>query len=458
MEDFHSNVGQASTDGRAGRKKMLSKEDNETMCRVGPGTPMGAATRRFWLPALLSEELPHPDCDPRRVQLLGEDFIAFRDSDGKVGLLDEYCCHRNASLALGRVEGHGIRCIYHGWKFAVDGTVMETPNVADPRFKERIKAKAYPVREAGGMVWVYLGPPAQMPEFPRWPCFDVPASNRLAVCAVVSCNFVQVLEGLVDSSHLSLLHTSPLKTTGGSDLDFAKKTAHMQHNASPRIEVEETDFGFHYVAMRPSLEGEHVVARVASFVPPCFILNPNGDLFLAVVPVSDRRCLFFHVWWDAERKFGEEPLRSQQLEFVGLDPAALDAFGLSLRTCDMPGAASRANNFLQDRDAQRRGHFTGLPSFTQEDAAVSMSGGAIRDRSKETLSVADVALPKLYRALLACARQASAGQDPLGLHADTAHIVGVSGSLEPGVHWRALVPHHKVVSGIRNAEDAATAA
>lgn len=132
------------------------------------------------------------------------------------------------------------------------------------------------------------------------------------------------------------------------------------------------------------------------------------------------------------------------LTFVGLDPAALDAYGLSLRTCGTPQAACRDNNFLQDRDAQRRGHFTGLPSFTQEDAAVSMSAGPIRDRSKEILSVADVALPRLYRALLTCARQASAGQDPIGLHADTAHIAGASGVLADGAHWRSLVPRHKV--------------
>ena len=179
---------------------------------------------------------------------------------------------------------------------------------------------------------------------------------------------------------------------------------------------------FKAVAMRPLSDNpdEGAMARIASCVPPCFILNPNGDLLFALVPVSDSRTLFFHVWWDADKKIGEEPLRSQQFEFVGLDHAALDAYGLSLRTCDSPQAACRANNFLQDRDAQRRGHFSGLPSFTQEDAAVSMSAGPIRDRSRETLSVADVALPKLYRALMTCAKQAAEGRDPLGL-ADVAH-------------------------------------
>ena len=438
---------------------MLSKQDNETMCRVGPGTAMGAVLRSYWVPALLSEELPQPDCDPRRVRLFGESFVAFRDTNGRVGLLDEFCCHRSASLTLGRVEEAGIRCLYHGWKFAVDGTVMETPNVADPRFKERFKARAYPVREAGGYVWTYLGGTKEPPPFPRWPFFDVPPSNRLNVYAAVSCNFVQVIEGLIDSSHLTLLHTAPLKSTEVSDLDFAKKTSHMQFNPTPAIEAEETDFGFHYVAMREMAgpEGKRVMARIASFIAPCFVCNPNGDLFFAVVPVDDEHCLFHHVWWDKDKKFGEEPLRSQQLEFVGLDPAALEAYGLTVRTWNSPARARAENGFLQDRDAQRRGHFTGLPSFTQEDAAVSMSSGPIRDRSKETLAAADVAVGRLYRTLLASSRNVKEGREPVGLRADTSKIIGVSGSLEPGTDWRILVPDHKIVArGTATAETTVT--
>ena len=134
---------------------MLSTKDNELMCRTGRDLPMGKAMRHFWIPALLSSELPKPDCDPVHVELLGENFVAFRDSEGKVGLLDEMCCHRGASLTLGRSEACGLRCIYHGWLFAADGTVLETPNIADPSFKSRFKAKAYPVREAGGLVDLY---------------------------------------------------------------------------------------------------------------------------------------------------------------------------------------------------------------------------------------------------------------------------------------------------------------
>src|SRR5260370_8013879 len=197
------------------------------------------------------------------------------------------------------------------------------------------------------------------------------------------------MEGLVDSCDRTGVESAGVRTSGRSELDFAKKTEHLQFNAAPRIEAEETDFGFHYVALRPVSENpaDGTMARIASFVPPCFILNPNGDLFFAMVPVSATRTLFFHVWWHADKKIGEEPLRSQQLEFFGLAQAALSASGPGLRTCDSPQAACRANNFLQDREAQRNGPFTGLPSFTQEEAAVSMSVGALRDRSQRLPSV-----------------------------------------------------------------------
>ena len=144
---------------------MLTREDNTLICRVGPGTPMGAVMRRYWHPVCTSAQLPAPDCAPLRVRLLGEDFVAFRDTGGRVGVLDELCMHRGASLALGRVEEGGLRCLYHGWKFSVDGALLETPNHNDPKYRERMKAPAYPVREAGGLVWAYLGPKDREPGF-----------------------------------------------------------------------------------------------------------------------------------------------------------------------------------------------------------------------------------------------------------------------------------------------------
>lgn len=422
---------------------MLSKADNDLICRVGPDTPMGKAFRHYWLPVMLSSELPDAGGAPFPVEVCGERLVVFRDTSGALGALAEHCCHRGASLLLGRVEDCGIRCIYHGWKFAVDGTVLETPNVVDPRFKDRFKARAYPIRDAGGLVWVYLGDPANAPPLPRWAFMDVPESHRLPVIAVVNCNYVQLMEGVVDSSHLSILHTVGLKATDAADLDFAKKTNHMQFDAAPRMEAEETDFGFHYVALRRNDRGAQSVteARVAPYVAPCFVLNPNGDLFFSFTPINDERVLFFHLWWSEDKAFGEEPLRSQQLSFVGLDDETLAEFGMTRETSADPDRPQRGNNFLQDREAMRRGHFTGFPNFTQEDAAVSMSGGPIRDRTKEMLCHADIAITRLYRSLMKCAHQAAAGQEPVGVHADVSTIVGACGALKDGDDWRALVSY-----------------
>lgn len=424
---------------------MLNHADNELMCRVGPGTGMGETMRRFWMPALQSSELPEPGGDPKPVELLGERFVAYRDVQGRVGFYDEACAHRGASMLLARAEPDGLRCIYHGWKFATDGAVLEVPNVADPRYKERIRGRTHPVREAGGLIWVYLGPTDKMPEFPKWPWMDLPARHRINAFALVSCSYVQVIEGLVDSSHLTVLHASGLAKTTGSDLDFAKKTTHMQFDAAPKIEADDTDFGFHYVAMRPM--GEKVMARVASFIAPCFVANPNGDLWFAVVPENDGRARFYHVWWNTKEPIGEEPMRSRQLSFVGLDDDTLDAFGLSPRSVDGPNFPRWENGYKLDRAAQRAGHFSGLVNFTQEDAVCSISSGAVRDRSRELLCSADIAIARLYRTLLGAVKKQREGQVPTGLEVDTSKIIGTSGAIAADQDWRTLVPDHRITSG-----------
>jgi phthalate 4,5-dioxygenase oxygenase subunit len=424
---------------------MLSKQDNELMCRTGAGTGMGDAMRRFWLPVAQLADLPAPGGEPRGLEVLGEKFVAWRDAQGRPGLYAENCLHRGASMQLARAEGDGLRCIYHGWKFAVDGTVLETPNVADPKFKERIRGRTYPVREAGGLLWAYLGPKGKEPAFPDWPFMKHDDAHRINAVAVVNCNYVQVIEGLVDSSHLTVLHASGLAKTNGVELDFAKKTSHMQFDASPAIEADETDFGFHYVAMRPV--GAKRMARVASFVAPCFVANPNGDLWFAVVPVNDERCNFFHVWWSPEKRIGEEPLRTQQLAFVGLDEPTLAKYGMTAATCDSDAAMDWRNGYRQDKATQRAGHFTGFDSFTQEDAACSVSSGALRDRSQEMLSTADVAISRLYRSLLACAKAEREGQAPPALEVEVGRVIGTFGEIGPDEDWRTLVPHHKIVSG-----------
>ena len=204
---------------------MLTAEENEVLCRVGPGTPMGTVLRRYWTPAFQLGDLPAPDCPPVRVTILGENFVAFRDTTGRLGFLDELCSHRGASLALGRVEDCGIRCLYHGWKYAVDGTIMETPNLAAPTFRERVKHGAYPVREAGGLAWVYLGPPGTEPPFPAFAWSAADPDELLVTEMIMDCNWMQVLEGSIDSSHVGVLHLDTLATMGPARAASARSTS-----------------------------------------------------------------------------------------------------------------------------------------------------------------------------------------------------------------------------------------
>lgn len=421
---------------------MLSPQDNALMCEVGPGTGMGDVMRHTWLPALLSSELP-ANGDPVHVELLNENFVAFRDGNGRIGLLDEICCHRGASLTVGRVEKCGIRCIYHGWLFDADGKVLETPNVQDTKFKNRFTAKSYPFREAGGLLWTFLGDEADMPPFPDLPFMHAPESHRLPTLQVMGGNFVQVMEGIFDSSHLTLLHSSALASAAGSDLSFAQATSHMQFEAAPRIEAEETDFGFHYAALR-MIDGKQET-RVTSFVAPCFQYNPNGDLFSALVPMTDGKTAFYQVWWSETERFGEEPLASNQKELVGLDEPTLARHGMTRSTCDTPARMSRQNGWHQDREAMKKGHFTGMASFSQEDAVCVVAGGGngIRDRSKERLSTADLAVGMIYRVLLRSARDVLKGQKPVGHGLSTGHVRGAHATLPPGTDWRTLVPQHR---------------
>jgi phthalate 4,5-dioxygenase len=421
---------------------MLSREDNELMCRVGPGTAMGQALRRYWVPILSSYQLPQPDGDPVKVEVFGEQYVAFRDTHGTVGVLDEQCSHRSASLALGRVEAGGIRCLFHGWKFSVDGTVLETPTVSDPRFRQRFKARSFPTREAGGMIWSYFGPKELEPPFPHWRFFDYPAERILTVSFVVPCNFVQVQEALLDSAHLTVLHQDAFKRK--SDIDFVANVSSVTVAADPKIEVEDTSFGFHYVAMRPTdtPEGERTMARVTCYLAPFHLLNANGDFVGMIVPIDDHRTLHHFVWWSDTKDIAYEPHRSDQLRYVGLDEPTLHAAGLHPDTWHLPGKPNRQNNFLQDREAMRNGAYSGLPIFFPEDSAMLVSSGVIRDRSKEMLSPGDVAIARLYKTLLNVAKQVQHGMPPTGLAADPRKVRGTYGVLKDSEAWQSLVPEH----------------
>src|SRR4051794_9257197 len=200
---------------------MLSKVDNELITRTGPGTPMGNLFREYWLPAMLSRELPSPDCDPVRVMLLGEKLIAFRDTNGQVGLIQNHCPHRGASLFFGRNEESGLRCVYHGWKFAVDGTCIDMPNEpAESDFKSKVKAVAYPTRERGGVIWAYLGPERTPPELPQFEANMVADAQANAV--QMEANYFQILEGTIDTVHAGFLHRGAMRAEDQPDGTFAQ--------------------------------------------------------------------------------------------------------------------------------------------------------------------------------------------------------------------------------------------
>lgn len=420
---------------------MLTKEDNDLICHVGPGTTMREVFRRFWMPFLLSSDLPKPDCDPMHVELLGDSYVAFRDSNGNVGLLDEFCCHRGASLTVGRVEKCGIRCVYHGWLFAADGTVLETPNVPDQRFKDRIKAKAYPVREAGGFLWTYLGSAEKEPPFPDFPWIDSAPDMRLNTCTILGCNYVQVMEGLLDGSHLSILHSSVLQASAGNglnDLSYSQYSKHMLQDAAPFIQAEETDFGLQYVTIR-TIDGK-AETRVVAFISPFYNLHPHGDLTTAIVPLTDTKTAFFNIWWDGKQSYGTEPLRSKQNAMIGTSGEEQEAQGLTLKTFETGRHPSRANRYRQNREKMRKGHFSGAESLMMDDVMVCVSAGPLRSRVNEHLAPADGAIAQLYRMLLKNARSVGAGGRAIHEGKSVAHIVARRATLEPGTDWHTIVP------------------
>jgi phenylpropionate dioxygenase-like ring-hydroxylating dioxygenase large terminal subunit len=211
---------------------VLREEENRRITRVGPGAPMGNLMRRYWLPAALSEELPEPDGAPVRVRLLGEDLIAFRDSSGKVGLVDAFCPHRRAPMFFGRNEECGLRCVYHGWKFDAAGTCVDMPSEPpDSLFKTKVTIAAYPTCEGGGIVWTYMGPPETMPPPPDYELVRAPATHRHTSKTYEECNWLQALEGGIDSVHVTFLH----------NMNIADQS--WLHAVAPEVEFERTGYG-----------------------------------------------------------------------------------------------------------------------------------------------------------------------------------------------------------------------
>jgi phthalate 4,5-dioxygenase oxygenase subunit len=422
---------------------MLTHEENETLCRVGPKTAMGQVMRRYWHPVCSSEQLPHPDCDPLRVGLLGERFVAFRDSEGKVGVLDELCMHRGASLALGRVEQGGLRCLYHGWKFAVDGTILETPNHADCRFRERMKAPAYPAREEGGLVWAYIGEKKKVPPFRRFSFMDATAENRTVLRISVKTNYLQLWEGGADSSHVGILHSNDARP-GWMEQSFnrspdADNPANLAvDDNAPTFEIEDTDYGFHYAAMRrgPGPNGAPEVKniRVVPLIMPYIRIIPAPSFFFHVFEVPDHD----YATTTYLTTHGHSPVNREKIvKLLGLD----DPRYWNQKNCDF--TATWDDRFGQNRAAMSH-DWGGLGGVEKEDAIMSLSMGPMFDRTKEHLVAADQAVVRLRRRLLDCVKAVEAGQEPLGAAMADMTNVSVTSDAPLDSSWQTVGHRYEI--------------
>jgi phenylpropionate dioxygenase-like ring-hydroxylating dioxygenase large terminal subunit len=419
---------------------MLNRQHNDLLCRVGPDTPMGTMMRRYWHPVCMSTQLAEPDTAPLRVRLLGEDFVAFRDSDGRVGLMEELCMHRGASLALGRVEEGGIRCLYHGWKFSVDGAVLDTPNHQDPKYRDKMKAPSFPVREEGGIVWAYVGPNEHQPQFSRYAFMDAAPEHRVVLRINVSCNYLQLVEGGEDTSHVGVLHTN-MARPGWKDKEFTRNmdvvnpAALASNDLEPALKIEDTAFGFQYVALRKTEQPGMKNARVVPFIVPYGRIIPATAFLFTVleVPVDDTHTSTYIV------VHGSAPVTEEKiLALLGLDnPQYYDR-----RSCTF--TATWADSLGQDREMMQE-NWTGLKGVEVEDAAIALSQGPLYDRSKEHLVPADQAVMRVRRVLLDSVNRVTERRPPLGVGLDLTGVSACDAVFPEGTVWQDLVPSHREV-------------
>jgi phthalate 4,5-dioxygenase oxygenase subunit len=422
---------------------MLTREDNELLCRIGSAAPMGRMVRRYWLPAAMSSELER-DGAPRRVRLMGEDLVAFRDSVGRVGLLEELCPHRGVSLTLARNEECGLRCLYHGWKFDVAGQILDMPAEIEPQgLIDRVRAVAYPVRESGGIVWAYLGPAGTEPPAPDFEFTTFPDAQNVIVKARIDCNWVQCLEGVIDSAHTNYLHADTFKPAPGLVnsvyRDESLLVARPSSDGRPRFEVEDTDYGFRYAAIRrPIVDADaNIFVRTTLFVAPfhgLFAGQAGWGSHQAFVPIDDEHTMLYFVRYNLTRPVDDEE-RMRHAAWSGLTPGVdIDSEFRKFR--------NRENDWQQDRAAMQRGtSYSGVKGVQMEDAVVQESMGRIYDRSREHLGTTDIAVVRMRRLMLQSLRRFVADDaPPLGLAApvDYSGLRASEGIIPIGTPWQSL--------------------
>lgn len=386
---------------------MTTRAENDLMTRIEGDAPMGRLMRaNYWMPFALSAHLVHGEA-PMPVRLFGENYVAFRAEDGRIGFFDELCPHRRASLALGRIEGNGVRCIYHGWKLDVAGCVVEAPTqVARPEaFAARVPVVHFPVHESGGLAWVWLAG-VEAPPFPDLP-FGDPDLYRYWCVSRMACNWLQGIEGTIDSAHQGMLHQSWIR-------EAAKMAEHSNLNFSldqpPTYETEFTPYGMRAAALRRIGDGRSYV-RISEHLMPLVCVNPVGrshpraGAVFVISPVDDtHHLLFFGTFSDTP----DGAMAPDEAKMAAPDYVPDDHDYAGLR-------GDRSNRWGQDRGLMDAGHFTGFGrNLLEEDAAIQASMGPIVDRTRENLSTSDIAVAQARRMFLGAVRAYEAGKLPPG--------------------------------------------
>jgi len=385
---------------------MTTAQESVELTRVGPGTVMGELMRCYWIPAALSSEIER-DGSPVRLKLLGEKLIAFRDSDGRVGVMDHRCPHRCASLFLGRNEEGGIRCVYHGWKFDVDGNCVDMPSVPPPDFKQKVKAKAYPAVERGGVVWVYMGARAA-PQLPAFEILDMPADEVRVAFIMRSCNYLQAIEGELDTSHFGFLHAGHVDPEALSEDEPLRNTVISRH---PDYHLTDAPWGTQYAGYREAAPGR-TYWRFANFLFPFWTQAPNGEFGSHMhargwVPLDDEHTMYVYFWWQRSRS----SMTLGQPAYKDGTPIGGTGRGNKLlpNTTDWLGrwrmAANSDNDWMIDREAQRNNTiYTGIDGIHLQDQAICESMGPIVDHTLEHLAPSDIMITRTRRRLLRAAR------------------------------------------------------
>jgi phenylpropionate dioxygenase-like ring-hydroxylating dioxygenase large terminal subunit len=416
---------------------MLSREENELLTQTDVGSPAGKYFRRFWLPALLPSEVPTPDCPPVRIRLLGEDLIAFRDTNGQVGLLEEACPHRRASLFWGRNEESGLRCVYHGWKFDVNGICVDIPNEPQEyRLESKVRTVAYPTRVYGGLVWVYMGPPELRPELPKLEWARVPESHRYISKRLQETNYLQAIEGGIDSSHSNFLHASldAFRLTDSyvekvKNSDNLRAKYHLLDKA-PWFTVKKTDYGL-VIAVRRKAEEDRYYWRLTQFLVPSHTIIPyqsghsiHGHCW---VPRDDQTCWVWTMSWNPNAPLSENDwgmIRDETFVHARVDPVTFKS------------VRNKENNYKVDREQQRTSTMTGIHGFASQDQAIQESMSPIVDRTRERLGTSDTAIIAMRRLLLQEIRELAQAHEPFAAqHADVYWVRSASLLLKRDVEF-----------------------